>query len=125
MKKTIVNIQALTYTCECPLSFSEVMPKELMSYMTQEEYYKQIHSINLLLDSTITKSVFVHHEFFCFQKKYIMYHGTSDGIRCVNEYLNNNKAQLPNGHSITLVTTETPPFVCFLIHTNFMSINNE
>lgn len=112
MARTVITIRPATYTYNCPLSFSEMLPSELQGYIAPADYTKHIHSINLLLQSCITKSVLVTGTVPCCKTSHIMYHGTSDGIRCVNEYLSNNAADLPVGHSLCLVTTEQPPFVC-------------
>ncbi|BFU19753.1 hypothetical protein CL6EHI_177430 [Entamoeba histolytica] len=115
MSKTIIIIPSVTYTFHCPLSFSEIIPNELNGKIDPIEYTKYIHSINLLLQSCITKSVLVTGRIPCCKTTHTMYHGTSDGIRCVTEYLNNNSSTLPPGHSMCLITTEQPPFLRYEI----------
>ncbi|KAL7717432.1 Uncharacterized protein QTN25_005246 [Entamoeba marina] len=115
MQKTLIDIPAVTYTFHCPLSFSEIIPFDLRDSISPEDYARHVHSINLLLQSCITRSTLETGSIPCCKTTHVMYHGTSDGIRCVNEYLNNNSSNFPKGHSLCLITTELPPILRYEI----------
>ena len=108
-KNLIVTIPANQYTYHCPLNFSTTIPKELKEWISIDEYTKIINSINVLLQSTIQRSIMTSGGVLCCKTTHVMYFGISDAIRCVNEYLNNNNKYLPEGHSIILVSLEDPP----------------
>ena len=125
MERKVINIPAVTYTTLCPLSFSEQLPSDLQGKLDPQTYETLIHNINVMLSEMVKKTTLETGGFLCCKTTHTMYHGTSDATRCVVEYLSNNNATLPPGHSMTLITTETPPIVCRLFLTCRSAMKSE
>ena len=111
----VVNIPAIEYTYHCPLKFNPSMPIELYERVDPMIYERTINSINILLHSTIRKQNMSLGSCLCKKQTLLMYYGVSDGIRCVNEYLNNQNKTFPQGHSIVLLSKVDIPYLQYKI----------
>ena len=120
-KNLIVTIPAIKYTYHCPLNFNEKIPRELTEWITEQEYTKIIHGINVLLQSIIQRSIMTSGGLLCCKTTHVMYFGTSDAVRCVNDYLNNNNKYLPEGHTLLLFANEDPPCLQYEIKSHALT----